>query len=112
MLIFKGCLISEKECDKNSCKNKAENTKKLISDAFQKKIKSDNKNQLDLERTISTKLGLDHHTNNQKGVHELEVLGLLKLDICYYSNIKENCNSSSSHPTKPNCVINQGEILL
>ena len=108
-MILQGCLIPEKECDKNTCENKDEITKTLISDAFQDTIKSDSKSQPNQERNISTKLGLDHFTINRKSVHELEVLGLLKLDICYYSNIKDNCNGSSSHLTKPNCIINQGK---
>ena len=109
---LQGCLISEKKCDKNSCKNTDEKTKTLNIDAFHETIKSDSNNQPDLERNISTKLGLEHYNNNEWSLHELQVLGLLKIDICYYSNIKENCNNSSSHLMKTNCIINQGETLL
>ena len=65
---------------------------------------------------MSTSLGRDINAFDFKSIHELEVLGRLRLDICCFDDPRSNCNGISSHqPNRlsiPNCIRTQGNDLL
>ena len=115
---MQGCLLSKDECDGKSCNTLTlgKNSTPISNDAFQETIVSNSEHHPTSERNISTSLGRDIDAFDVKSIHELEVLGRLRLDICCYNDPRSNCNGISSHqPNRlsiPNCISTQGKDVL
>ena len=113
--IIQGCLLSESECDTNSCSNLNDENTSLRNDAFQETLVPDDMTHPGLERNISNILVPDILTGD-KTVRELEGLGHLRLDTCCFADPRSNCDDRTfyqpDHLSKPNCITNQGNNLL
>ena len=115
---MQGCLLSKDECNGKSCNTLTlgKNSTPISNDAFQETIVSNSEHHPTSERNISTSLGRDIDAFDFKSIHELEVHGRLRLDICCYNDPRSNCNGISSHqPNRlsiPNCISTQGKDVL
>ena len=115
---MQGCLLSKDECNGKSCNTLTlgKNSTPISNDAFQETIVSNSEHYPTSERNISTSLGRDIDAFDFKSIHELEVHGRLRLDICCYNDPRSNCNGISSHqPNRlsiPNCISTQGKDVL
>ena len=114
-VILQGCLLSESECDANSCSNLNDENTPLRNDAFQETLVSDELTHPGLERNISDILVPDILTGG-KTVRDLEVIGHLRLDTCCFADPRSNCDDRTfyqpNHLPKPNCITNLGNNLF
>lgn len=107
-------MLSKEECDGKTCNTLTigKNSTPISNDAFQETIVSNSEHHPTSERNISISLGREIEAFVFKSIHELEVLGRVRLDICCYSDPRSNCNGLSSdqpnHLSTPNCIIHQG----
>ena len=107
--ILQGCLLPKKECDAKTCTTLTlgKNSTPISNDAFQATIVPNSEHHPTSERNISASLGRDIDAYDFKSIHELEVLGRVRLDICCYSDPRSNCNGLSNdqpnHLSTPNC---------
>ena len=115
---LQGCLLSKEECDGKTCTTLTigKNSTPISNDAFQETIVSNSEHHPTSERNISISLGREIDAFDFKSIHELEVLGRVRLDICCYNDPSRNCNGISSHQpnqlSTPNCISTQGKHLL